>query len=110
MSKERLKPCPFCDYGKPRIIQTDLGFYQVVCSGCCSSRNQAARNKELAIEWWNHRPIESELLDALKENCEEVSGFDVPRCYACRVVNGHCAAKELCKVYKAIKKAEGGES
>lgn len=51
-----------------------------------------------------------ELLEALKECCEEISIFDVPRCYACRVVDGHCAAKESCKVYKAIKKAEGGEN
>lgn len=48
----------------------------------------------------------AELLAALKSCCEEAMGFDVPRCYACRVADGHCVTMEYCKVWKAIQKAE----
>lgn len=48
-----------------------------------------------------------DLLESLKDCCDEASGFTAPHCYACRIENGHCATKDVCKVWKAIQKAEG---
>lgn len=49
-----------------------------------------------------------DLYEALWDCCEEVNEREVPRCYACRRgADGHCMARGVCKVYRALAKASG---
>lgn len=61
MTEPELKPCPFCGYKYPRILEDVPDFagatwkiYRIECSECYTLGPEC-RNKEMAIETWNRR-------------------------------------------------------
>jgi len=84
MSTE-LKPCPFCG-GKAHIVSETLldeigRFYSVKCSKCGAKSGEKFANDTCPLffeevrEQWNRRPLEQQLIEALKE------AGDVLECY-----------------------------
>lgn len=66
MSAEELRPCPFC--GKDEtILKEENGAQYISCCYCGSGvYGPPTGEKEDAIEFWNDRPLEQELLEALE--------------------------------------------
>lgn len=50
-----LKPCPFCGYDKPMIIEHPMGGFQVHCPryACSQSLITIYPSKEQTIKMWN---------------------------------------------------------
>lgn len=62
-----LKPCPFCGSAKVNMcVGYDAAFHYVECEDCRAGAG-FDKSKSKSISAWNARPVENELLDALKE-------------------------------------------
>lgn len=51
---EKLKPCPFCGYDRPELLNRDY-IIRVVCPRCGSSGPNFAFKAEPAVAGWNRR-------------------------------------------------------
>ena len=67
MSKTKLKPCPFCK-GEAGVMSKDWCF--VFCKECDAEADSYETIAE-AIDAWNRRDTETELLEALQELVHE---------------------------------------
>lgn len=56
MSKQKLKPCPFCGKKPTLITVPDTMERLVVCSGCCNQFPH--KTEDEAVEAWNRRVTE----------------------------------------------------
>lgn len=69
---EKLKPCPFCG-GKAnfRIVRVgeDSYKYRLSCSNpkCFCSSSLSYSTREEAVNAWNNRPIENELVEKISK-------------------------------------------
>ena len=62
-----LKPCPFCKVSAPKLedhITITTPYFFVRCQECGASA-KVCRTKGEAVDVWNHRPLEDELVVAL---------------------------------------------
>lgn len=76
MSADYLKPCPFCGKNET-IIKEESGVWYVSCFYCGGKvYGPPTGEKEDAVEFWNDRPQEAELLEILKKI--KKSAWDLP--------------------------------
>ena len=68
MSETKLKPCPFCSRDELH------GQSCIKCSNCGAQSGWHENDKD-AIAAWNTRPLEDELLEALKEFVESAQSW-----------------------------------
>ena len=77
-----LKPCPFCKVSAPKLedhITITTPYFFVRCQECGASA-KVCRTKGEAVDAWNHRPLEDELVAALGGSlCTELSAHGLPR-------------------------------
>ena len=63
-----LKPCPFCGMSAPKLedyITITTPYFFVRCQECGASA-KVCRTKGEAVDAWNHRPLEDEMVAALE--------------------------------------------
>lgn len=60
MSKQQLKPCPFCG-GEAKVRETDIGGFYVYCTKCpCDFGRYWFVTKEQAIKAWQKSRVGEE--------------------------------------------------
>ena len=60
-----LKPCPFCEVSVPALEDRSTittPYFFVRCQECGASA-RVCRTKGEAVDAWNHRPLEDELVE-----------------------------------------------
>jgi len=94
-TKEELKKCPFCK-GEAKLRRPFTGAvkhgYSFHCTICYVS-TRAYKTEAEAITAWNHRPLEDELLEALK-NCRDTTLI------LCTLIDKSGQAKESTEIAK----------
>lgn len=83
-----LKPCPFCG-GESEMWRISGGGRKVMCNQC----DDYHTTEEKAIEAWNNRSAETELLEALREVTNALA--------MCHPMN----QEEPCIIYETFQKA-----
>ena len=81
---QELKPCPFCGNDNIEIRSNGIGDYYAICSGdgeegdpcgCgASTSDRRCESQKGAIDRWNTRVPDTELIEAAEELVKEVSG------------------------------------